>query len=258
MGDLRHVSTSMEQHTFLSRSHWSAHKHIAIWPYCLHCMTHDIHYVRIGDKTVSVMLFGMSHWRIGKFFLSFLVVLLVLSGRPSVVPSPGHIYHRTDRTFKQQPCALGARSALWGHAWWFWIRLFLSFLPFLPFLFISSPFLSFFALLCPFWPFFAVLGMIVLSIPLFRVYVRMYYRCVPGAISLQVIREGIPQVAHSTAPFAYWYCGARTILFYFSSTRKTFIVTFFMIRGYISRKWAKIMWKQHNRGHQITYEQTER
>ena len=112
MGDLRHVSTSMEQHTFLSRSHWSAHKHIAIWPYCLHCMTHDIHYVRIGDKTVSVMLFGMSHWRIGKFFLSFLVVLLVLSGRPSVVPSPGHIYHRTDRTFKQQPCALGARSAL--------------------------------------------------------------------------------------------------------------------------------------------------
>ena len=34
-----------------------------------------------------------------------------------------------------------------------------------------------------------------------------------GVTSLQVTRDGCTTARYSTAPFAYWYCGARIVLF---------------------------------------------
>ena len=49
--------------------------------------------------------------------------------------------------------------------------------------------------------------------PVFRVYVCTTANF-PGVISLQLIRDGTKYTTgrYSTAPFAYWYCGARIIL----------------------------------------------
>ena len=49
-------------------------------------------------------------------------------------------------------------------------------------------------------PFSALLCRIVFFSPLFPVYVRMYHGYVPGVISSQVIRDGIPQAAKVSLP----------------------------------------------------------
>ena len=106
-------------------------------------------------------------------------------------------YYRTDRTSKHNlvPSGLGLRP----------VRMlilvsFFSFFHFVSVSFLFSPFLA---------PFFALLSSFS------GVIIRMYHGCVPGAISLQVIRNTgwYATALYSTVPFAYWYCGARIILF---------------------------------------------
>ena len=59
--------------------------------------------------------------------------------------------------------------------------------------------------------------------------VRIYHGCVPGTISLQVIRDGSPQLVSTDRSLAYWYSGARIVLYFFRllpSTRFSFCSLF--------------------------------
>ena len=88
------------------------------------------------------------------------------------------------------------------------------FLSFLCFSFISFQFISFFVLSPPL--FFS---------PLFPVYVYTYHGYVPGVISLQVIRDGIPQLAIVPFPLRAG-TAVHVYLVLFSSIETLFVACF--------------------------------
>ena len=112
-------------------------------------------------------------------FFSFLVFRLVLSCRPSVGPSTEHITGLiVPASSNLVPSGLGLRHER------MFVVVFVSF----PLSFLSFRFFPF-----RFFPFFHYTSL------LFRVYLSTMDTYVPGSISLQVIRNGMPQLASTVS-----------------------------------------------------------